>query len=56
MKEKYNKPELESKPYAQFENVFAACTKNNAADCVANTIWPPAGPSYSSHQSLGGKP
>lgn len=48
MKEKYTKPELESKPYAQFENVLACCNKNSSL-CIGT--W--GGSSYSSHQNHG---
>ncbi len=36
MKKEYTKPELDTKAYAQFENVFTACNKGNAAErgCV----------------------
>ena len=30
MKKTYEKPGLESRTFAQFENVFTACTKGNA--------------------------
>lgn len=29
MKQTYTKPQLETKAYAQFENVFTACSKGN---------------------------
>ncbi|HWQ71411.1 MAG TPA: hypothetical protein VN370_03730, partial [Desulfitobacteriaceae bacterium] len=50
MKEKYNKPEIESKPYAQFENVLACCNKNSGS-CVGSLS--SGGASYSSHQNQG---
>lgn len=39
MKKKYTKPELDTKAYAQFENVFTACNKGNAhaQGCVSDT-------------------
>lgn len=52
MKEKYIKPELETKPYAQFESVFAGCNKNKVPCTVDGS--PGDGPSYSSHVKLGG--
>jgi len=47
MKKEYTKPELDTKAYAQFENVFTACNKGNAIPrgCifVDDPNWPPAG-------------
>ena len=31
MKKAYTKPELDTKAFAQFENVFTACSKGNAS-------------------------
>lgn len=57
MKEEYVKPELIAKPYAQFENVFAKCSKTPGKGCDAVTsCWPPRHSSYSSHQHMGGNP
>ncbi|WP_034378430.1 hypothetical protein [Dehalobacter sp. UNSWDHB] len=45
MKKAYTKPELDTKAYAQFENVFTACNKGNdgPAGCifVDDPDWPP---------------
>ena len=34
MKKEYVKPKLDTKAYAQFENVFADCNKNPAGLCT----------------------
>lgn len=38
MKKEYTKPLLDTKAYAQFENVFTACNKGNASPqgCIPN--------------------
>ena len=43
MKKKYLKPELDTKGYAQFENVFTRCTKGNSkkVDCFVVSGWTP---------------
>lgn len=40
MKKIYTKPELNTKAYAQFENVFTACDKGNAIPqgCQSNVF------------------
>lgn len=52
MKKEYTKPELDIKAYAQFESVFTKCDREQ--ECSAVEGWPPNGPSYTSHQSIGG--
>lgn len=54
MKETYIKPELDSKPYAQFESVFADCNKTpGIIGCVSNPLYNENdGASYSKHQNL----
>lgn len=56
MKKKYSKPELDTKAYAQFENVFTGCNKNPAdSDCVSDSMYLPSdGSSYCQHQKLRG--
>lgn len=50
MKKTYTKPELDTKAFAQFENVFTACNKGNAIPrgCyyVDDPNWPPKGSDY----------
>lgn len=45
MKKTYTKPELDSKAFAQFENVFTKCDKGNANERGCDHIpgWPPSG-------------
>ena len=44
MKKEYTKPEINTKAYAQFENVFTACNKGNPgpAGCVTDTYATPS--------------
>ncbi|MEQ8174748.1 MAG: hypothetical protein ABRQ26_06705 [Syntrophomonadaceae bacterium] len=52
MKKVYEKPELNAKAYAQFENVFTACDKGNASPqgCESNTYATEhSGPRWSAH-------
>lgn len=54
MKKEYTKPELDTKGYAQFENVFTKCTKGNPKKgCVEVPGWPPSGSEYAAY---GGNP
>lgn len=49
MKKEYTKPELDTKAFAQFENVFTACDKGNEKKgCVFvdDPNWPPSGTPY----------
>lgn len=43
MKKVYTKPELDTKAYAQFENVFTACSKGNPTkpNCQPDTYATP---------------
>lgn len=53
MKKVYVKPILDTKAYAQFENVFADCNKNPAKLCTYDpNYFAGDGNSYSSHESL----
>lgn len=50
MKKKYSKPEIDTKAFAQFENVFTACSKGNEAvqGCMAGIYEAPStDPSHS---------
>ena len=51
MKKVYTKPELDTKGYAQFENVFTQCTKGNSkkAECYMVPGWPPVGNHYAAY-------
>lgn len=50
MKKKYTKPELDSKGYAQFENVFTQCTKGNSKrGCSIVPSWAPSGSDYAAY-------
>lgn len=44
MKKEYTKPVLDTKAFAQFENVFTACDKGNAhaQGCVSDTYEHPS--------------
>ena len=49
MKKEYVKPQIDTKAYAQFENVFAKCTKGQGQaknGCVYIAGWEPAGNNY----------
>lgn len=55
MKKEYSKPELDTKAYAQFENVFTGCDKTPGwTDCQFGEWLPSEGSSYSSHQKFKG--
>lgn len=53
MKEKYSKPDVDAKAFAQFESVFTACNKNPAD---GGCIWDPnitePGSGNSHHQQI----
>ncbi|HHU91297.1 MAG TPA: hypothetical protein GXZ22_09635 [Clostridiaceae bacterium] len=53
MKKDYSKPVLETKAYAQFENVFTKCNKGNIKNgCIEiDNEWPPSGEGYAALKS-----
>lgn len=56
MKKEYSKPELDTKAYAQFENVFTGCDKNPGKNnnCEFDFMYPNEGSSYCAHQKWSG--
>lgn len=54
MKKEYSKPELDTKVYAQFENVFTACNKvKKNPICTPGFPDPPSGSEYCKHTDIG---
>lgn len=55
MKKEYVKPELDTKAYAQFENVFTGCNKNPGWGGCYFAVWHPStGSSYCAYQTGNG--
>lgn len=50
MKEEYVKPELETKAYAQFEDVFTRCAKASKCEWIDDAT--PSGSGYSEHHKV----
>ena len=46
MKKDYSKPVLDTKAFAQFENVFTRCNKGESPCIKIDDDWPPSGPDY----------
>ena len=55
MKKEYSKPDLDTKAFAQFENVFTRCTKGNSMEqgCVYVDEEKPKGPLYAAYGTNG---
>jgi len=53
MKKDYSKPVLDTKAFAQFENVFTKCSKGNSKNgCVVlDNEWPPSGSEFAAFKS-----
>jgi hypothetical protein len=50
MKEEYVKPELETKAYAQFEDVFTRCARASGCTWIDDEI--PSGSEYTEHHKI----